>query len=63
MLGITLAAPGDETMVMSLARDHQLSVYDATYLELATREGHTLCTFDEKLRAAAGKCGVSLLPG
>lgn len=61
-LGIALAAPGDEAVVMSLARDHQLSVYDAAYLELAKREGHTLCTFDEKLRAAARKSGMQLLP-
>lgn len=29
-----------------LARDHHLSVYDATYLELAMREGLALATLD-----------------
>lgn len=45
-----------------LAELHSLSVYDATYLELAMRERLPLVTKDASLRTAAKKCGVTLLP-
>ncbi|MFZ4618286.1 MAG: type II toxin-antitoxin system VapC family toxin [Rectinemataceae bacterium] len=45
-----------------LARAHGLSVYDAAYLELAAREGGTLCSFDGPLRSAAIKAGIPLEP-
>lgn len=38
-----------------------LSIYDASYLELAARREIPLATFDEKLRKAAIKVGVLLL--
>src|SRR5487761_1197305 len=38
---------------IQLARTHQLSVYDAAYLELALRRGLPLTTLDDKLKAAA----------
>ena len=41
-----------------LARAHGLSVYDASYLELALRKGAPLATLDSKLRAAAKAAGV-----
>lgn len=41
--------------VLDLARRHDLSAYDASYLELAVREGLPLATLDESLRAAARK--------
>lgn len=44
--------------VLPLARRHQLSVYDATYLELALRERVPLATFDEALQQAAKREGV-----
>lgn len=44
-----------------LARAHRLSVYDATYLELATREDYALATLDGGLRAAAIREGVELV--
>ena len=44
-----------------LAELHSLSVYDATYLELALRERLPLGTKDASLRAAAKKCGAALL--
>ena len=47
-----------ETLV--LARTYQLSVYDATYLELASRRGLPLATLDGKLKAAAAAVGVPL---
>ncbi len=43
-----------------LARDHNLSAYDAAYLELAMRRGLPLATLDDKLRAAARAVGVTL---
>jgi predicted nucleic acid-binding protein len=47
--------------VLALARTLQLTAYDAAYLELALREALPLATLDNRLRAAAGKAGVSLL--
>lgn len=44
----------------ALARDHALSVYDASYLELAIREALPLATVDEKLRRAAVQLGLAL---
>jgi predicted nucleic acid-binding protein len=43
------------------ARTLQLTSYDASYLELARREGWPLATLDKGLRAAAVKAGVALL--
>ena len=43
---------------IQLARAHQLSVYDAAYLELALRRGLPLATLDDPLKAAAKVCGV-----
>lgn len=43
---------------MHQARDHNLSSYDASYLELAMRPGLPLATLDEKLRTAAKAVGV-----
>jgi predicted nucleic acid-binding protein len=45
---------------MHLARAHGLSVYDATYLELAMRRGLPLACLDGKLRTAATAVGVPL---
>ena len=44
--------------VLSLARAHRLSAYDAAYLELALRRGLPLATLDDKLKAAASAVGV-----
>lgn len=45
-----------------LARRHSLSVYDASYLELALRRAIPLATLDKALIAAARKAGVPLAP-
>jgi predicted nucleic acid-binding protein len=45
-----------------LAREHKLSLYDATYLEMSIRLNLPLGTLDAALRAAAKKVGVALLP-
>jgi predicted nucleic acid-binding protein len=50
--------------VVALARRHDLSAYDAAYLELAMREGVSLATRDAALRRAASAVGVPLFdPG
>jgi predicted nucleic acid-binding protein len=43
----------DDGLVLSLARKHRLSVYDATYLELAQRKALPLATLDKALIKAA----------
>jgi predicted nucleic acid-binding protein len=45
-----------------LAEQNGLTVYDASYLELAQRLNLPLATLDEPLRAAAMTLGVPLLP-
>ena len=45
-------------VVMSLARELDLSVYDAAYLELAMRSGAALATHDQALANAADRAGV-----
>jgi len=44
--------------VMHLGRLHNLTAYDAGYLELALRQASALATFDRKLAEAARKSGV-----
>lgn len=43
---------------MQLAETHGLTLYDATYLELAIRRDLPLATFDESLEAAARRFGL-----
>jgi predicted nucleic acid-binding protein len=53
--------PPREQEVLRLARLHRLTVYDATYLELALRHGVALSTLDKLLVEAARAEGVELL--
>lgn len=46
-----------------LAREHNLSAYDASYLELAMRERLPLATLDSELRKAACQAGVPIYLG
>jgi predicted nucleic acid-binding protein len=48
------------TDILSLARSHQITAYDAAYLELAIREGVSLATLDEGLGRAARAAGVEV---
>jgi predicted nucleic acid-binding protein len=50
-------APG-ETRLLDLARAHQLTAYDAAYLELAQRMGVPLASSDRSLAAAARAIGI-----
>ena len=46
---------------LDLAARHQLTVYDAAYLELAIRRSLPLASIDKELRAAAERERVTLL--
>lgn len=52
-LAVRVDRAPDETVVLTLARRHRLTVYDAAYLELALRESGTLATLDTALSNAA----------
>lgn len=45
----------DTTKMLDLAQRHNLTVYDASYLETAIRHKAKLATFDKKLATAAAK--------
>jgi predicted nucleic acid-binding protein len=47
--------------ILSVARQEQLTEYDAAYLELALREGLPLATLDNGLRRAARNAGINLV--
>jgi predicted nucleic acid-binding protein len=51
------------TAVLPLARAHELTVYDACYLELAMRLSTGIATLDRRLTAAALKSGVAVTTG
>jgi predicted nucleic acid-binding protein len=51
----------DETAMMTLARRHKLTAYDASYLELAAREGLPLATLDSALMRAAKAESVEVI--
>jgi predicted nucleic acid-binding protein len=44
----------------TLAVEHELSAYDAAYLELAQRKGLGLATLDQRLHSAALRAGVKV---
>jgi predicted nucleic acid-binding protein len=46
----------------TLASTHNLTIYDASYLELALRQGLPLGTLDKNLRKAAKEIGIKCLP-
>src|SRR5437016_1290847 len=46
------------TETLNLARRHNLSAYDAAYLELAIRLSVPLATLDDQLKAAAKVVGI-----
>ncbi len=48
--------------ILSLARTHDLTTYDAAYLELALRLGRSLATRDTALIGAASDLRIETLP-
>jgi predicted nucleic acid-binding protein len=60
-LPITIEPLPDSSAVIALSRAHRLTVYDASYLELAQRQGIPLATLDSDLIRAARAEGVPLV--
>ncbi len=66
LLGRLRASIDDEgirvagTQIADLALEHDLTVYDAAYLELAIRKQLPLASRDGALNRAASRCGVGL---
>lgn len=58
---VRLDAPADWNRPLDLARAHSLTVYDATYLDLAITQRVELATLDDALRSAARRVGIGLL--
>ncbi len=58
---IALDRTPDQSLLLDLARRHRLTVYDAAYLELATRRGLMLATLDKDFSAAAITDGSDVL--
>jgi predicted nucleic acid-binding protein len=46
--------------VLPLAREYDLSAYDAAYLDVAVRHEIPLATLDDELRAACATAGVNI---
>jgi predicted nucleic acid-binding protein len=64
LLPLKLDAEADRqawSATLHLAERHGLTVYDAAYLEIASRRKTPLATLDRQLRAAAAMDGVQLL--
>ena len=60
-LSIITDSEHDLDAALALARSHELSFYDAMYVELALRRGKFLATLDGSLRRASIAEGVSLV--
>jgi predicted nucleic acid-binding protein len=57
-------SPGDVVKaILPLAREYELSAYDAAYLELAVRKGAPVSTLDAGLRRAAREAGIPVFTG
>ena len=52
-LRVTFDRSPDDDGILTLSRRHRLTVYDASYLELALREAVPLATLDKELAKAA----------
>ena len=60
-LPIRVDAASDEDLLLTLARRHGLTAYDAAYLELALRLGLPLASLDDALLRAARTEGVPII--
>ncbi len=60
-LGVAVDRSPDEGAVLTLARRHRLTAYDASYLELSLRESLPLATLDRELERAARAEGCVVL--
>ena len=53
--------PGHDVEIVTIARAHGLTAYDAAYLALALSTGSPLATLDKALARAARTCNVTVL--
>jgi predicted nucleic acid-binding protein len=60
-LPVVIDAEPQEAALMDIARRHQLTVYDAAYIELAVRRRQPLATLDAALSIAARAERVPLI--
>jgi predicted nucleic acid-binding protein len=60
-LPIVVDRAPEEAAVLTLARRHGLTVYDASYLELAARHAAPLATLDTTLAQAAQRENIALI--
>lgn len=60
-LHIAIDRAPEEEDVLNFARRHRLTVYDASYLELAARHRIPLATLDSALAQAARREGIALI--
>jgi predicted nucleic acid-binding protein len=60
-LPLTVAVNRGDDVILALARTHQLTPYDAAYLDLAVNSGLPLATADRRLAAAAHSQGLPIL--
>ena len=60
-LAIEIDENHNEASILSLTRQHELSVYDAAYLEVALRRNLPLATLDRRLHDAAETMGVAVV--
>ncbi len=60
-LPIVVDRAPEEAAVLTLARRHGLTVYDASYLELAERYAAPLATLDTTLAQTAQRENISLI--
>ncbi|MGH7728759.1 MAG: type II toxin-antitoxin system VapC family toxin [Vulcanimicrobiaceae bacterium] len=60
-LGVELQPPATLGRELELARRHELTVYDASYLELAIRLNLALATADRRLAAVARRLDILAL--
>ena len=60
-LRISLDQAHDGSVIIALAREHALSVYDAAYLEVALRRALPLASLDKRLIQAAAALRITVL--
>jgi len=58
---ISVVSPPDDGILLDLARQTRLTIYDASYLALAMQHGLPLATLDQALQSAAQSMKVALL--
>ncbi|MCY4611714.1 MAG: type II toxin-antitoxin system VapC family toxin [Gammaproteobacteria bacterium] len=58
-LNIEIDDRHDESLLFGLARQFKLTVYDAAYLEVASRRSLPLATLDRRMREAADAVGIT----